>query len=110
MTFYGQYRVSDFSVPGALVSHVPSRHNLTSQRTIVPADSESLIMRGLNMRVHRFAQMLANGGTLDGQRYLRSDLVDELLTNQLPKYLMPYSMLGVYDCTSIFCIHSAYLY
>jgi hypothetical protein len=43
--------------------------------------------------------MLLNGGTLDGKRILRADLVEQLVTNQLPKHLMPYRMLGT-SCSS----------
>lgn len=37
----------------------------------------------------RFAQMMLNGGELDGVRLLRPETVDEMLTNQLPAALIP---------------------
>jgi len=36
--------------------------------------------------------MLANGGVLDGHRYLQEDTVHMMLTNQLEEKLLPYRM------------------
>jgi CubicO group peptidase (beta-lactamase class C family) len=37
----------------------------------------------------RFAQMILNGGKLDGTRLLRAETVDEMLKNQIPAGLVP---------------------
>lgn len=42
----------------------------------------------------RFAQMLANGGTLDGQRLLGRKTLELMHSNHLPAALMPYELLG----------------
>ena len=42
----------------------------------------------------RFAQMLLNGGTLDGVRLLQPETVREMRTNQLPDYLIPIRIRG----------------
>jgi CubicO group peptidase (beta-lactamase class C family) len=42
----------------------------------------------------RFAQMILNGGTLDGVRVLKKETVTAMLTNQVPMRLVPISLGG----------------
>lgn len=43
----------------------------------------------------RFAQMLANGGTLDGERIVGRKTLELMHTNHLPVELLPYELLGL---------------
>jgi CubicO group peptidase (beta-lactamase class C family) len=43
----------------------------------------------------RFAQMLANGGTLDGHRIVGRKTLELMHSNRLPDALLPYELLGL---------------
>ncbi len=44
---------------------------------------------------HRFAQMLCNGGSLDGEQIVGRKTLELMHTNHLPAELMPYELIGI---------------
>lgn len=69
--------------------------------TTYPADRPEHFARGghgLFSTVNdylRFAQMLLNGGTLDGERILSRKIVELMHTNHVPPALLPYDIGGI---------------
>ncbi|MEM9518941.1 MAG: serine hydrolase domain-containing protein [Actinomycetota bacterium] len=75
------------------------RRDVTSTN---PADqAETFARGGLGLfstigDYHRFAQMLANGGTLDGVHVMSPKTLELMHTNHLPPSMIPWELMGIY--------------
>lgn len=96
---------TSFGFPAELSGRFPAIHAQTENGIDpIPADGEDVYARygrhprggaGLSMTAHdyfRFAQMLANGGTLDGERLLGRATVDLMFSDQLPPEIKDMSL------------------
>jgi len=94
---------TDFYVPKEKRSHLASLYQMNEQRELTPTDGPtwpeqsahepSLPMGGAGLYstavdFWRFAQMLANGGELEGVRILSPSSVKLMMSNHLPNHLM----------------------